>query len=468
MRKILNKVIGKQAAQKSFGSSNCSYYFFGLGGDDSQSSSLKKIDFRRQCAPLDTAFTILEDEIKSIKPVLWDSSSKKFIYDHPFLTLLEQINSFKDYDVFIDELNESYNATGDSFMIISAIGEDKPPVELDILSPQRIQIKANKQDGYPEEYTYQPGRSQRKLSFFRDPTKDNRFFSKDRNHELIQLKTGNLKSDLFGRSRIQSVELQILNYVKSFVHNNAMLDNQMRPSGILMYKGTGNLSTNEQLQLKDQLQASYQGTGNAGNAMVTQGDFDWIPLSESTKDMDFEKLTKVTSAVIFNKLKIPLPLISPENLSLSNMETAKLNLYDNAVKPLIETYYKFLSEKILKVRYKNGENLALKFDESQILALKPRMIENATKMSKLGALSPNEVRNMIGFEEAAGEGANQIYLPQNQVPIGTDDQIFSFRSEPSSANKEYDRDYIAALLKKNNMSQDEIEIYLKKHESYTK
>ena len=69
--------------------------------------------------------------------------------------------------------------------------------------------------------------------------------------------------------------------------NKALLDNAARPSGALVYGAGGALTGEQFARLKGELEASFQGAGNAGRPLLLEGGLDWKPLSLSPKDMDF-------------------------------------------------------------------------------------------------------------------------------------------------------------------------------------
>ena len=80
---------------------------------------------------------------------------------------------------------------------------------------------------------------------------------------------------------------------------------------------------------------------------------------------------KVVQKLAIQRLKIPLPMISPDNMSFSNMDASKYLFYDNAVLPILKRILKFLSVKLLS-RYPNAQGLEFYFDESAIEALEAR------------------------------------------------------------------------------------------------
>lgn len=120
-------------------------------------------------------------------------------------------------------------------------------------------------------------------------------------------------------------------------------------------------------------------------------------------------------------------MISSQNMTFSNLDTAKYAYYDNAVLPILKRILNFLSTKLL-TRYPGTEELEYYFDESAIESLEARKFENAMMASKIGILSDNEIRAMIGYE--AISGGDVIYKPANQAPVGQDINTADNRDEP--------------------------------------
>jgi HK97 family phage portal protein len=236
-------------------------------------------------------------------------------------------------------------------------------------------------------------------------------------------------SNLYGTSDLAAVELEISQYILASIHNNSLLENQARPSGILTYKGAANDITQDTVDsIKETLRSSLSGASNAGNATFLSGDFDWKQLSESIKDMDFATLKNQTATAVYNALKIPLPMVSPDNMTLANMETAKVNFYDNTILPLTRTIYDFLGSMLLE-RYPNSENLELTYDEACIEALEPRQVDNTLKLSQSGVLTVNEIRSQLGYEDL--EGGDTLYQPMGLAPIASDVFTDDNRQTPS-------------------------------------
>lgn len=379
------------------------------------------INFYLKACPIFTATKIIAEAIGSIDIVLKDKNGD-FTYEHDALKLLRNPNPFVDGQLFMQELASSYILTGNSY--VNIIG-DKKPLELNSINPQDISIYANTQDGYAGEYNWNSTNSNR--IYTRDLNK--RFIDKIKN-ELIHLRGYNPKfssSNLVGISAFVGCQLEIQQYILASVHNYSLLKNQARPSGIITYKGTSDLTQEQQDGIKTTIKNKLSGAKNTGEPVVLGGDFNWIQLSESTKDMDFPTLKKSVEEAIYKAVKIPLPMISPDNMSFANMDASKYLFYDNAVLPVLKRILSFLTQKLLS-RYPNAQGLKFAYDESAIEALQIRKFETAKLGAQTGSLTDNEIRAIIGYEALTGGDA--LYKPQNLIQSGQDNYTADNRDQP--------------------------------------
>lgn len=379
------------------------------------------IDFYLKACPIFTATKMIAEAISSIDIVLKDKNGD-FTYEHDALKLLRNPNPFVDGQLFMQELASSYILTGNSY--INIIGEKKP-LELNSINPQDIIIQQDTKDGYAGEYNWNTTNSNR--IYTRDL---NKRFIDSRKNELIHLRSYNPKfssSNLVGISAFAGCQLEIQQYILASVHNYSLLKNQARPSGIITYKGASDLSQEQQDGLKATIKNKLSGAKNTGEPVVLGGDFNWTQLSESTKDMDFPTLKKSVAEACYSAVKIPLPMISPDNMSFANMDASKYLFYDNAVLPILKRLLKFLSVKLLS-RYPNAQGLEFYFDESSIEALESRKFENAKILNQIGKYTDNEIRSVTGFE--AIDGGDIIYRPANLIESGRDTYTEDNRDKP--------------------------------------
>ena len=134
-------------------------------------------------------------------------------------------------------------------------------------------------------------------------------------------------------------------------------------------------------------------------------------------------------------------MVSSETMTFSNMDSSKFAFYDNAVLPLLKQYLSFLNYSVLS-RY-DSKGLTFSFDPAGIQALESRKIENAHTLSKLDAVTDNEVRTAIGYPHLE-QGGDVVYKPINEVPAGTDIYTQDQRNTPTKSFKE---DELEALAK---------------------
>lgn len=379
------------------------------------------IEYYLTACPVFTATKMIAEAIGSIDIVLKNKDGD-FIYEHDALKLINNPSPFVDGQLFLQELASSYLLTGNTY--VNIIGETKP-VELNTINPQDITINQDTKDGYANEYTWNSTNYNRIYS--RDARK--KFIDQQKN-ELIHLRSYNPRfssSNLVGLSAYAGCQLEIQQYILASVHNYSLLKNQARPSGIISYKGKNELREEQVDGIKGLIKNKLSGAKNAGEPVFLGGDFNWVQLSESTKDMDFPTLKRSVAEACYSAVKIPLPMISSDNMSFSNMDASKFAFYDNAVIPVLKRILKFLSVKLL-IRYPNAEGLELSFDESAIEALETRKFENANTLSQIGKYTDNEIRAITGFESI--DGGDIIYRPANLIVSGSDIYTADNREKP--------------------------------------
>lgn len=426
---MFNKLFNFQGSKKSYYSGPSLSMIDIFRNDFSNPCSVKEfIDYYIKNSPVFTATKLIADSASSIEFLIKDENKDEFIYDHPALELLKKPNPFISGSLFIKELIGYYILTGNSYLSIT--GSSKP-VELANLNPINITIQPSLSDGYPQDYYYNSG--SKAIRYNRN---DKKQFVASNSNELCHLRQFNPNygsNNLYGLSTFQGVGLEISQYLLASIHNNSLIKNQGRPSGLISFTGDESAISEEQaLKIQEQIQNKLQGAANAGRPLFLSGKFNWQQLSESVKDMDFNNLKKTTAEAIFNAAKIPLPMVSPDNMTLANMDAAKYNFYDNCIIPVVKDVQAFLTKNLLS-RYPNSENLRFSFDESAIEALYLRKIDGAIKLYKSGILNLDEARGLVGWEEVKGGGGDTFYLPSNLIPIGSDGYTQDQRDTPKKS-----------------------------------
>jgi len=412
---------------KSYGETRLSLLQLLSGDYEYKNSPTEFLNYYTEACPVFTATKMIADAGSSIKLVIKDRKKDEFIYSHPFLERLKNPNPFIDGELLLKEVISYYLLTGNSYLNVVQSLNKKDVIELNVFAPNKITIQKNQDDGYAGEYSYKNGNQN--LVYTRNEQK--KFVDKIGN-ELIHLRdfNPNFSSDnLVGSSAFLGCQLEISQYVAASVHNNSLLKNQARPSGLLTYKGNDPLMDNQVAKIREMIDNKMSGTSNAGKPAFLNGNFEWKQLSESIKDMDFPTLKKMVAESIYNAVKIPLPMVSPDNMSFANMDAAKYAFYDNAVLPVVVRVLKFFTKNILS-KYAGSENLELTFDPCSIDALESRKVDNALTISKSGVLAINEIRGRLGYESI--DNGDSVYQPANLLPVGVDKYTIDNRESPAS------------------------------------
>ncbi len=415
-----------------------------------------------------TAITRITDNIASINPKVFDKKKNEFLLRHDLTDLInKKPNPFEDPSEFKTSLSSFYLLAGNSFT--NAVGRfadisgKKPLLELQSLNPRDVTPQSTDTSGFVTKYQYTTGN----ITIIYNYEILAQKYLDDKGNELLHMKTFNPRgssNNFLGVTALQPLNLEVEQYLQASVHNLSVIKNQGRPSAIVTSdskEGSIELSTEQLEEIKARF-TEIKGAQNAGKINFLPFNLKWQAISESVKDMDFDKLKNATEQAVYKAFKIPLTFASNEAGTFNNKESDKLSLYDDAVMPLVKRMYSFLGKKLLP-RYPDSENLELCVDENEISVLARRKVDVANEKKKLGALSINELRTEIG-KEAIGTEGNIIYQPSNLLPIGTD-QFTSDNRETPAKKKErdipYEKAYFRDMLIKQGYDKDYINKCLK-------
>lgn len=388
----------------------------GFTPDNTVINARRAMQYYTSVAPIATAVGILAKEVASITPVLYNKKSEEFVYEGEVLSLLEHPNAVFSREAFMRALAGYFSLTGNAYVIATGT-VTKPALELYLVKPDTIEIMPNREDGFPQ--TYRVNLSNGVATYTRQEVDGGFRYYNGSEQELWHIKNFNPQystDNLYGASDLCGIYYEIEQYLNSNIHNLAMLRNGARPSGALTSKS--NVSQDQVDRIRGELRNQHAGATNAGRMLFFEGgDFEFIDFVKSNRDMDYLNNKKDVAISIYNQLGIPLPLVSPEQMTLDNYGGAKLSLYDNRVLPLTSLLYNELTL-FLMPRYKT-KDLVLDYDDGMIAALEPRRNDEITKKRESGVLTINEIRKLFGYETIGAEG-DVLYQPMALVPVGTD------------------------------------------------
>jgi HK97 family phage portal protein len=331
-------------------------------------------------------------------PLLLFDGADKEVEAHPLLDLLRRPSSAYAGAAFFEAVYAYLLLSGNSY--IEAVGPERgAPKELWPLRPDRMQIIAGRY-GFPQGYRYTAHGLPRDWS------------SNPLNGDgpILHVKDFNPLDDWYGLSRIEAAAYGIDRHNAASIHNKALLDHGARPSGALAFKPVKvgkDEYTRAPQDLVDaameKLNTTMVGPANAGKPMVFSGDVDWIAMSLSPKDMDFNEGKNDAARDILTAIGVPAVLLVPGESTYSNRAEANLELYEQTVLPLVTQIVSGLNQWLCP---RFGEGLRLGIDFDGVSALEPRR-ENRRKSAldlfNAGVIDRDEARDMLQYGEASAD-----------------------------------------------------------------
>lgn len=155
---------------------------------------------------------------------------------------------------------------------------------------------------------------------------------------ILHLALFNPTDDHYGLSPMEAAAVALDIHNAAGAWNKALLDNAARPSGALVFSpSTGAaLSEAQFARLKGELEANYQGAGNAGRPLLLDGGLDWRPLALSPKEMDFVEAKASAAREIALAFGVPPLLLGlPGDNTHANYAEANRAFYRQSVIPLV-------------------------------------------------------------------------------------------------------------------------------------
>jgi HK97 family phage portal protein len=243
---------------------------------------------------------------------------------HPLEALLARPNPRQGGAALLESLYGHLMVSGNAYL--QATNLDGSLRELHALRPDRMRVVPGP-DGWPAAYDYAVGG--RTLRF-------------DQGGEgvppILHLTLFHPTDDHYGLSPMEAAAVALDIHNAAGAWNKALLDNAARPSGALVFatQSGATLSDAQFTRLKGELEANYQGAGNAGRPLLLEGGLDWKPLALSPKDMDFVEAKSGAAREIALAFGVPPLLLGlPGDNTHANYAEANRAFYRQTVIPLV-------------------------------------------------------------------------------------------------------------------------------------
>ncbi|WP_336487302.1 phage portal protein [Methylobacterium nigriterrae] len=298
----------------------------------------------------------------------------------PLAALLARPNPREGGARLMEALYGHLMVSGNAYL--EAVGLDGRPRALYGLRPDRMRVVAG-EDGWPAAYEY--GVGGRTLRY--DQTREGV-------PPILHLSLFHPLDDHYGLSPMEAAAAALDIHNAAGAWNKALLDNAARPSGALVFAGAA-LSEPQFARLKGELEANYQGAGNAGRPLLLEGGLDWKPLALSPKEMDFVEARAAAAREIALAFGVPPLLLGLQGDNThANYAEANRAFYRQTVIPLVR---------------RTGDSIAhwlepafgpasLEPDLDAIEALAPERESLWRRVQGADFLSPAEKRAAVGYE----------------------------------------------------------------------
>lgn len=315
------------------------------------------------------------------------------IDDHPVLNLMRRPNPFQGGSSFIEAVTAYLLISGNSY--IERVGPDNgPPLELYTHRPDRFSVIPDRNNmiaGYKYEINSES-------ILFLDG-------------QILHRKLFSPLDDWYGLSPIQVAARDIDSDNEAAKWNLSLLKNDMRPPGAFITDG--DLGDAQFDRLKREINASYQGSANAGRPLFLDGGLDWKNFTISQKDSDWLNGRKLSKREIAQAYQVPPELIGDGEIkTYSNYQEARKSFYLETILPYMDALVGDLNNWLTPLF---GDNIALDYDRDDIEALSEDRNKTFERVRAASWLTINEQRVETGFDEI--EGGDVMLVPIGMVPL---------------------------------------------------
>lgn len=304
--------------------------------------------------------------------------------EHPALGLIKNPNPVFDASSLIESMVSHRLISGNAYLLATG---DKMPLELHLLRPDSVQVIAG-DSMMPKAYRYNHSKGYTDIAVDRI-TGASRMLHWKKFHPL---------DAWYGMSPVEAAAYSIDQHNQAGEWNQALLQNGARPSGALVVKGEGSsgfLSENQYQRLREQVDSQFSGASNAGRPLLLEGGLDWKEMSISPKDMDFLNTKHSAARDIALAFGVPPQLLGiPGDNTYSNLQEARLALWEQTILPLLDSLGRSLTRWLLPM-YGNS-TLRFDYDRDAISALTSRRDAYWARINAATFLSDEEKKKLLG------------------------------------------------------------------------
>jgi HK97 family phage portal protein len=171
-------------------------------------------------------------------------------------------------------------------------------------------------------------------------------------------------------------------------------------------------------QRKNDFANYLRNSSNKGAPYFAAGEMGYLQLGLSMADMDVSDISGIDFTKLCNAYKFPEILLNNQDSStFNNVAAAEKMLYTNSILPNIYLFRDALMKGVIPMYATDGVKRTIEIDLSEIPALQEDMKMQADALNAMWWTTPNEKRDMMGFEELAEPMMDQIIIDSGKQLI---------------------------------------------------
>ena len=171
-------------------------------------------------------------------------------------------------------------------------------------------------------------------------------------------------------------------------------------------------------QRKNDFASYLRNSSNKGAPYFAAGEMGYLALGLSLADMDVSDLSGVDFTKLCNAYKFPEILLNNQDSSTyNNVASAEKLLYTNSILPNIYLFRDAIVNGVIPMYAVDGLKRTIEIDLSEIPALQEDMKMQADALNSMWWTTPNEKRDMMGFEELEEPMMDQIIIDSGKQLI---------------------------------------------------
>lgn len=240
-----------------------------------------------------------------------------------------------------------------------------------------------------------------------------------RKNDVVHWKNINLEFDASSRTHLRGIS-PLTPGGKTLEENNSLTLSAMRSAqndGVkaVMYNETMNAMTpTQQADMKRVVDAKINNNQVADAVATIQGKWGLLDLSMSSKEQQRLELKQMSWQELCFLLDVPVEFFNPD-ITFANKEQALIGWITNDIHPACKQFCGELNRVLIKA-FSLDNTAFIACDITELPEVRKSMVESAKMMQEIWSISPDDVRDYLGFDRVGGD-FGEPWVPPGRTPL---------------------------------------------------